>query len=677
MAYSTLCPTCTRALHFDQASWEEERRNSSMWPLRRHHDSLGSFRKAASQNCYICCRVWDMLISGKATSAEREPTWKEGSETDWDGMHYVVQHDHDSPAILLMICCPGSKQHSHYIPFELMPRNGEWCFLFFKPVHIERKLTSVEDNYWIRYDARPSLSSSTSSPSTLRLISKWIQSCQKGHKSSICTKDVTPWQPTRLLDIGRSKDETCRIVLRPQNITQTRTYITLSYRWDAKKQPRLLSSNIDELLRGWAIRTLPKTFRDTIVVARALGVRHLWIDALCIIQDSHEDWERESACMGLVYSNGLCNIAASASDGPDGGLFRSRNAESIRLGCVRANPLPETRSQTFNIIDTLYTHRQLRYTPFFKRGWVFQERMLAPRVIYFAEEQVFWECHQELKCEAFPTGIPFAGSFKALLPERLTTLSAWSRGKCVPCTMFRQWNRAVQDYSDSQFTFISDKLPAFMGIASYFEPFMDTDYAFGMWNVGLERQLGFSVEYPVVKQSKDYRAPSWSWASLDGPVLYTYLLSGENPKTFMHIQFEEDGFLQGQLHLQGVLTHATYSHATSRRKSNVVLEDGTSLDLILLKDHLGVVFSKGTKLTLLAFESSRDPSPFLDCVVLEPILCTWPVTNYRRIGFAHVFQKEEFNSELLEPEKFRSLGVTFTDSSASTEASRLSSLIMI
>ncbi|EWY99917.1 hypothetical protein FOYG_03844 [Fusarium oxysporum NRRL 32931] len=182
--------------------------------------------------------------------------------------------------------------------------------------------------------------------------------------------------------------------------------------------------------------------------------------------------------MGLVYANGLCNIAASASDGPDGGLFRSRNAESIRLGCVRADPLPDTRIQTFNIIDTLYTHRQLRHTPFFKRGWIFQERMLAPRVIYFAEEQVFWECYQELKCEAFPTGIPFAGSFKALLPENLTNLSTWSWGECVPCTMFRQWNRVVQGYSDSQFTFINDKLPAFMGIASYFEPLMGADYAF-------------------------------------------------------------------------------------------------------------------------------------------------------------------------------------------------------
>lgn len=535
----------------------------------------------------------------------------------------------------------------------------------------------MEDNYWVRYDARPSLSSSTSSTSTLRLISKWIQSCHRGHKSSGCTRDVTPWQPARLLDIGRSQDETCRIVLRPQNTSQARKYITLSYRWDAKKQPQLLSSNIDDLLRGWPIRTLPKTFRDTIVVARALGVRYLWIDALCIIQDSHEDWERESASMGLVYANGLCNIAASASDGPDGGLFRSRNAESIRLGCVRADPLPDTRIQTFNIIDTLYTHRQLRHTPFFKRGWIFQERMLAPRVIYFAEEQVFWECYQELKCEAFPTGIPFAGSFKALLPENLTNLSTWSWGECVPCTMFRQWNRVVQGYSDSQFTFINDKLPAFMGIASYFEPLMGADYAFGMWSVDLERQLGFSVERPVMKRSLDYRAPSWSWASLDSPVHFADLLSEAISKTFMHVQFEQDGLSQGLLHVQGVLTPATYSHATSRRNSDVILENGTNLNLILLKDHLGIAFTKGTKLTLLAFESSRDPSPYLDCLILEPILCTLPVPSYRRIGFAHIFQQEEFGSQLLEPEKFRSLGVIFTDCSASTEASRLSNLIIM
>ncbi|KAH7172957.1 hypothetical protein DER46DRAFT_213111 [Fusarium sp. MPI-SDFR-AT-0072] len=303
--------------------------------------------------------------------------------------------------------------------------------------------------------------------------------------------------------------------------------------------------------------------------------------------------------------------------------------------------------------------------------------MLAPRVIYFAEEQVFWECHQELKCETFPTGIPFAGSFKALLPERLTNLSTWSWGKCVPCTMFRQWNRVVQGYSDSHFTFIDDKLPAFMGIASYFEPFVGADYAFGMWSADLEKQLGFSVERPVMKRSLDYRAPSWSWASLDGPVHFPDLLSEEISKTFMHVQFEQDGFSQGRLHLQGVLTPATYSHATSRRNSNVILENGTNLNLILLKDHLGIVFSKGTKLTLLAFESRRDPSPFLYCLILEPILCTLPVTNCRRIGFAHIFQQGALSSQLLEPEKFRSLGLIFSDCSASTETSRFSNLIII
>lgn len=123
---STLCTICTSALHFDQVTWEDEKRNGSMWPMRRHHKSLESFRKAALHKCYICSRVWEMLTSGKATDHERQPSWKDGSEVDWDSMYYLAQHDHKWPTILFMVICPGSKEHSHHVSFQLMPRNGKW-----------------------------------------------------------------------------------------------------------------------------------------------------------------------------------------------------------------------------------------------------------------------------------------------------------------------------------------------------------------------------------------------------------------------------------------------------------------------------------------------------------------------------------------------------------------------
>ncbi|UPL01781.1 hypothetical protein LCI18_012715 [Fusarium solani-melongenae] len=437
----------------------------------------------------------------------------------------------------------------------------------------------------------------------------------------------------------------------------------------SKDQPRLLSSNINTLCQGSLIEELPKTFRDTIVVARTLGVRYLWIDALCIIQDSQEDWERESALMGSVYANALCNIPASASDGPEGGLFRQRDADSIRLGYARAAPLPDTRLQTYHLIDGVYSQRQLRCAPLFRRGWIFQERMLAPRIVY-AEEQIFWECCVEHKYEAFPTGVPFSTISKDRLPQLMTKNEHF---ECYSCAIVREWNLLVQRYSECQLTRASDKLPAIEGVSSYFGLLLRDRPVFGMWKCRIIDQLGYVVEKPAMTQTLVHRAPSWSWASLDGPIMSPKL--HEDP--FTHISVEGGDLHRGELRLRGVLTHATYSHPTPPRRSDVILESGKVINIILLRDHLGIELKRGKSVTLLVFQSGLKTGPYLGCFVLEPVLCALPAMTYRRIGFAHVFQREEFSPTVLEPDMYDALGVVFEDGLASVKSSWLSDVVII
>ncbi|PQE06307.1 HET domain pin-c2 protein [Rutstroemia sp. NJR-2017a BVV2] len=85
------------------------------------------------------------------------------------------------------------------------------------------------------------------------------------------------------------------------------------------------TANLGSRLVGIDESTLPTTFRDLIILARNLGVPYIWIDSLCIIQDSPEDWEREASLMGRVYSSAFCTIAAAASADGNGGLFIERN----------------------------------------------------------------------------------------------------------------------------------------------------------------------------------------------------------------------------------------------------------------------------------------------------------------------------------------------------------------
>jgi hypothetical protein len=87
-------------------------------------------------------------------------------------------------------------------------------------------------------------------------------------------------------------------------------YNTLIYYWGDVQPVTLMASNLDRFCRGIAVDVLPRTLADAIFVTRKMGVPYLWIDALCIIQDSKTDWERESGLMAEVYGHSHCNLAA-------------------------------------------------------------------------------------------------------------------------------------------------------------------------------------------------------------------------------------------------------------------------------------------------------------------------------------------------------------------------------
>ncbi|KAF2117899.1 heterokaryon incompatibility protein-domain-containing protein, partial [Lophiotrema nucula] len=351
--------------------------------------------------------------------------------------------------------------------------------------------------------------------------------------------------PTRLLELIADEVDPKLVITAGCFIPDRQPYATLSHCWGKIPIVRLLESNIGAFRQRVPFDQLPKTFRDAISVAKAFGIRYLWIDSLCIIQDSAEDWTRESVRMGDVYRGGCINLsAAGANDGSEGCFFE-RTSEvvvppiyklsgNVDVGCTSSESL-------CCLIDADYWHRNCTLSPLFCRAWIFQERMLARRILHFGREQLFWECRQENCSEAFPEGLPISlqeSSFflskyiyEQFLSGTFSTASQsgrflrqWKQEPLPEERLELFWEILVADYSRCELSFGKDKLIALSGVAEDVYRLQRehcgaerSDYLAGLWRAHLPRSLLWKSHFPQ-DRPHDYRAPTWSWASVDGPI---------------------------------------------------------------------------------------------------------------------------------------------------------------
>jgi len=249
------------------------------------------------------------------------------------------------------------------------------------------------------------------------------------------------------------------------------------------------------------VERLPKTFKDAIKIAQRLGLDYLWIDSLCIIQNSDDDWQKESALMGSVYSGSTINIAASSSrDSSQGCFLKPPNfSGGLRARVTHSGQqrVQDFRSPEVYNLSTFATHLG-------SRGWALQEKMLPPRTIHFSDRGAFWECRTTIASEYLPDGFPSLNVSPLVRRE----------GKFEEL-----WPQIVQLYSATNLTFGKDKLPALSGIARHGYNETGDQYLAGLWRAQLEEQLCWSRDgSKSTTKRPPWRAPTWSWASVDGRV---------------------------------------------------------------------------------------------------------------------------------------------------------------
>ncbi|KLU90181.1 hypothetical protein MAPG_09145 [Magnaporthiopsis poae ATCC 64411] len=289
--------------------------------------------------------------------------------------------------------------------------------------------------------------------------------------------------------------------------------MTLSHRWGGLTPVRLLQENYSDFRKGIAFDELPKTFRDAVEVTRRLGVSFLWIDSLCIIQDSVEDWARESSKMHRVYRNSYLNLAAGASPNSMGGLFYPRSLSGVPCRLPVGSDAQERMAISY--YESEYSTRDSLIL--FTRGWVVQERLLAPRLLIFGQDAVHWDCSELESSEIFPGSQPRIESWEQQESHRF-----WQglQTKAEP-ELLRIWARLVEAYSPKKLTNPTDKFVAIAGLAEDLGRIWGgEDYFAGMWAYRLRSALLWLADPPSTRRTRNI-APSWSWASLEGGVQMT------------------------------------------------------------------------------------------------------------------------------------------------------------
>ncbi|KAH8198207.1 hypothetical protein TruAng_007634 [Truncatella angustata] len=225
------------------------------------------------------------------------------------------------------------------------------------------------------------------------IAAEWFHECMAEHDLCATLNVPRDWIPHRLLDVNPRSSSLDMIKLeQTKDWQQPQRYATLSHCWGALKPRRLLINTEREFLRGILLGSLPKTFQEAVRTVRTLGIQYLWIDSLCIIQDSELDWNIESSLMAYVYGGSTLNIAAAASDDCAGGLFQNRPASYFGPCLLSIMSRDESTLLPYQIHDEDLWDFEFETAKLNTRAWVMQERLLSPRTLAFTKTQLFWEC---------------------------------------------------------------------------------------------------------------------------------------------------------------------------------------------------------------------------------------------------------------------------------------------
>ncbi|KAG8530221.1 uncharacterized protein KY384_004721 [Bacidia gigantensis] len=552
----------------DQDSGKDERREQFV-----HHAGMKRLRASALAGCHLCVKLLDNLDYhlGKGyfafTDQDRHEIEPEGEDVAddlvqqihpalWLGiMHKQRQRKRrhlarqryaqleelgnpTDPTIIAQISYDGGfHDESSRISINVEP-NGRIGVpmetdgrraICLRPVTDKNKRKGevgqdapVDDHH----DAQVSID--TRSRSSFDLARQWLSECVGNHPLCREVNNSKFVLPARLIDVGSVPASTTVRVCNTSDLKTRPIYVALSHCWGEVETVRLLQENKVAFKDNLKYEDLPLTFQDAISITRQLRHRFLWIDSLCIVQDCKEDWKSESSVMGDIYRGSLFTISAMAAKDANGGCFAERNPLlwwPCRLNNTHGKPL---------VAHGVSLHYQVEGA-LASRAWVVQEWTLSPRTLHYTKDAIYWECIEKYASEVWVRGdISWEKNPRIRRPKEAfqSLISSYRLQAGAPDVSYNDfrnfhstWFEILKNFSSCSLTQPGDKLVAIRGIIRTIETKTGLTNVAGMWNDFLLPELLWYTPTPTnslrpsYTDKKAYRAPTWSWASVDTIVL--------------------------------------------------------------------------------------------------------------------------------------------------------------
>lgn len=448
------------------------------------------------------------------------------------------------------------------------------------------------------------------SESHIALVRRWMGMCATKHQTCRGYLERVPELPTRVLDISSdlaTGEVTGVRLVEPRGCKEQ--YACLSYCWGQSGQAsKTITTNLGQHLKSIPLDGLPKTITDSLKLSCKLGFRYIWVDSLCIIQDDHDDWLKEASNMAEIYSSSNLTLAIHLCEDSSESFLQKRQQRDPQFS-KEDNARVVYTDQITGIERVLHlwmldSGDGVRFlegeeegqSSWLTRAWTFQEWLLSPRVLHVHNTTV-WDCSE---CYGNETDHRF------LSANPLVRAPSWLATNI-------DWCYIVVEFTRRNIKSDMDRLPALAGLAKKYSKVTGHKYLAGLWLEGLPMTLLWSRDsiHGDSKSPTAYRAPSWSWASLESPVSFSSSVDDIRITTSIisaHCEYYPPGALStvtsGWLDVEGPICSVTRDESRTYGLSLIAGFKGPTWIAILDDDSCSEEFFK-SKVYLLGITERR------------------------------------------------------------------------